>query len=334
MGSLPAEMIEWLKYPNETLVAVFGNRPDMRLTLLVFIGHMTVSLLFALLLVRSFGKRLKSSPIGLYSIFFCFNFFVPVLGAIGTVLTLIFFVRFSKHAARHEFFNVPLPPFQVESASMPVGMGEGGAWSRLRETALPRGQRLKALLAVGTSAGSNSNRFLQLASIDSDDEIRLLAINLCGRQEQSIQKTISTALEQLKSTSDSATRRALFRSLVFSYWEMIYNSVSQDNLHDFYLEQALKYTNLAHETGENTPDLAILMIRIHLRKRELHEAERAIQEALALGADQFRIMPYQAEIAFLKRDFTALKRLMGQNQMAKQRPTIGPLAQFWGEYAD
>lgn len=311
------------------LLAIFGSQSLWQRTLLFFVGHLIASALLALLLTASFSKRFSGPRIGLYALFFSFNFFVPALGAVGTLLTLIYFIKFFNNTARTEFFSVPLPPFQVESVSMPVGMGEGGAWSRLRTIGLPRAQRMKALLAVGNSDGGNASRFLKLATGDNDDEIRLLAFNLSGRQERSIQQTISTALEQLREAETSAAKARLCRVLAFSYWEMIYNSMAQDKLQDFYMEQAVRYVGQALETGKNTPDLAILMVRIHLRMRDYQQAEIALEEALALGADRFRILPYQAEIAFQKRDYIAIKQLIGQNPMVKYRPSIGPVAQFW-----
>lgn len=312
------------------LLAIFGSQPFWQRTVLFFAGHLIASTLLALLLTGIFSKRFNAPRAGLYALFFCFNFFVPALGAVGTLLTLVYFIRFLNNAARTEFFSVPLPPFQVESASMPVGMGEGGAWSRLRTIGLPRAQRMKALLAVGNGDGGNVSRFLQLATGDNDDEIRLLAFNLCGRQERAIQQIISTTLEQLGDSDTPAGNAGLCRTLAFSYWEMIYNSLAQDKLQDFYMEQVVRYVRQALETGENTPDLAILMVRVHLRKRDYHQAEIALEEALALGADSFRTLPYQAEIAFQRRDYSAIKLLIGQSPMVKYRPSIGPVAQFWG----
>jgi uncharacterized protein HemY len=96
------------------------------------------------------------------------------------------------------------------------------------------------------------------------------------------------------------------------------------------MEQAVRYVSQALETGGNSADLAILMIRIHLKKRDVAQAEGALEEAMALGADRFRILPYQAEIAFHRRDYGTIKRLVTQSPMVKYRPSIGPVAQFWG----
>jgi hypothetical protein len=312
------------------LLALFGPEPLVQRTVLFIVGHLIASALLALLLTNSFSKRFNAPQAGLYAFFFSFNFFVPALGAVGTLLTLFYFIRFLNNTVRTEFFSVPLPPFQVESAAMPIGMGEGGAWSRLRTVRLPRAHRMKALLAVGSSDGGNVSRFLQLATGDNDDEIRMLAFNLCGRQERSIQLVISTALERLKDADISAGRADLCRTLAFAYWEMVYNSLAQDKLQDFYMEQAVRYVRQALETGENSADLAVLMIRIHLKKRDVTQAERALEEAIALGVDRFRILPYQAEIAFHLRDYSTIKRLVEQSPMVKYRPSIGPVAQFWG----
>jgi hypothetical protein len=329
MGTIKLMMYGWLS-EQTALLAIFSSQPVWRRTFLFLIGHLIASALFALLLTGSFSKRFKASRAGLFAFFFSFNFFVPVLGALGTLLTMLYFIKFPNNAARTEFFNVPLPPFQVESASIPVGMGEGGAWSRLRSIALPRDQRLKALLAVGNSAGSNASRFMQLATGDIDDEIRLLAFNLSGRNEQLIQHITTTALGQLKDADSPVSRAALCRTLAFNYWEMIYNSMARDKLQNFYMEQAERYVRQALETGENTPELAILMIRIYLKKHDYQQAQHAIAEALALGVDRYKIMPYQAEIAFQKRDYAAIKQMIGQSPMVKFRPSIGPVAQFWG----
>lgn len=311
------------------LLALFGSQPLRQSAVIFCAGHLIASALLALLFSISFGSRFNAPRAGLYALFFSLNLFVPALGILGTLLTLLYFTRFLNNAVRTEFFSVPLPPFQVDSVSMPIGMGEGGAWSRLRTVGLPRAQRMKALLAVGSSDGGNASRFLRLATGDADDEIRLLAFNLSGRQERTLQQIISTALEQLKDIDTPSGRAHLCRILAYAYWEMIYNSLAQDKLQDFYIEQAVRYVRMALEAGDTTADLAILMVRIHLEKRDYDLAGIALEEARARGAEPFKILPYQAELAFQKRDFTTIKRLVKESPMVKYRPTIGPVAQFW-----
>lgn len=311
------------------LLSIFGSQPVWQRVLLFLVGHLIASSLFALLLTTTFPKQFVLNRRGLLGLFFCFNFFVPVFGAVATLLTMLYFRKYLGNEERTEFFNVPLPPFLADSSGIAPGMGEGGAWTRLKTTGLPREQRLKALMAVGTGSGLNVSNFLQEATGDTDDEIRLLAFNLCEQQEQKIQQSISAALAGLKQAETAEAKGSLCRNLAFSYWEMVYSALAQDELSNFFIEQASKYAAQAQQYAGNDPVLATLIARIHLHRREYQQAEVAIQEALAQDADPVRVVPYQAELAFYKRDFRAIRTLLGQDATIRFKPCIGQVAQFW-----
>lgn len=315
---------------QSALLSIFGTQPVWQRVLFFLAAHLLASVLFSLLLTASFPKRFISSRKGLLGLFFSFNFFVPVFGALGTLLLLLYFKWFLKEAERTEFSNVPLPPFLAESADLGSGMGEGGAWSRLRTLDLPRELRLKALLSVGTSSGHNSSRLLQHATGDSDDEIRLLAFNLHERQEQKIQQTISAELHELKTAETPELKASVCRNLAFSYWEMVYSALAQDDLRDFFVEQAAKYAEQALQLDAKNPALLVLVARIYLQKRDYTLASETIQKALSEGADPLKVLPYQAELAFYERDFKTVRRLLKQDATIRFRPGIGPVAQFWG----
>jgi len=329
MGSLKL-LIYALLSEQSALLAIFGPHPVWQRVLLFLTGHLIASSLFALLLTASFPKQFVGLRRGVLGLFFCLNFFIPAFGAVGTLLILLYFRRYLNSKERAEFSNVPLPPFMPESADLGAGMGEGGAWSRLRTMSLPREQRLKALLSVGSSSGHNFSRLLQHATGDSDDEIRLLAFNLHERQEQKIQQAISAALSQLETAETPQVKASVCRNLAFSYWEMVYSALAQDDLREFFVEQAAKYAGQALHLGGQDPVLLILMARIQLQKRRYDEATRILEEAQAAGADSLKLLPYQAELAFHARDFAAVRRLLQQDRTIRFRPGIGPVAQFWG----
>lgn len=329
MGSLKL-IVYGLLSEQSALLAIFSSQPVWQRLLLFLAGHLIASLLFAGLMSITFPKRFVRQRKAVLALFFCFNFFVPIFGIIGTVLVLFYFRKFQNQRERPEFFNVPLPPFMAESSAVAQGMGEGGAWTRLRTAGLPREQRLKALLAVGSSGGQNASRILQLATGDTDDEIRLLAFNLCERQEQKIQQTIAVSLSELKQLTNSVEKAAVCRNLAFSYWEMVYSALAQAELREFFVGQADRYAGMALEAGGQDPVLLLLLVRIHLHRRDFDLAERSVQQALEAGADPLKVIPYQAELAFHHRDFSAVKRLLGLDAGLRFKPGIGPVAGFWG----
>ncbi|MHB8056759.1 MAG: hypothetical protein ACYDHC_02565 [Desulfuromonadaceae bacterium] len=301
--------------------------------ILFLAGHIIVSTLFSLLLAAMIPGRFDISRRYAVIIIFAFILFVPVLGALGIFLILIFFRYFQYFMERTEFYTVSTPLFMAESGGLAQGMGEGGAWSRLRAPSLPRGMRLKALLAVNAGGGSNSSRLLQMATSDSDDEIRLLAFKLYDQREKVIGAAISEALHKLREfddQDDEGEKRYLFRSLAFSYWEMVFNELNND-LSQFFIEQSLQYATQAYNAEVDDHSLLILIGKIHLRKGDLLLAQKFINLGLVRGAHRDRVIPYLAELAYRQRDFKALKQFFIDDPLLRHKPGIGPVAKFWME---
>lgn len=288
------------------------------------IASVVFALLLALLIPGRFNVRRRVAVVLIFS----FVFFMPFFGAIGLLVVLIYFRYFQHFQSRTEFYNLPPLPFMAESGGLAPGMGEGGAWSRLRTQSLPRIVRLKALMAVSSSMGQNTSRLLQMATSDPDDEIRLLAFNLYDQREKVISASISDALHSLRYASDDEEQVLLNRQLAFSYWEMVFNELNND-LVDFFITQSLHYACQARELGSNDPSLLILMGRIYLHKGDSEQASEYINLGFQQGAHRDRVIPYLAELAYLRRDFKSLKRYFETDPLLRFKPGIGPVAKFW-----
>lgn len=282
------------------------------------------SMVFAAIIPGRFNVRRRMAVL----LIFGFLFFIPVFGLVGMLAVLLYFKSFQRDRERTEFFTVSLPPFMNESGATASGMGEGGAWSRLRTQGLPRIARLQALLAASASKGHNSSRLLQMATSDSDDEIRLLAFKLYDQREKIIGAAISDALQKLRDTEDPDKRTELYRKLAFSYWEMVFNEINND-LMEFFIGQSIAYAQKAYDQGAADPSLMILLGRIHLRKGDIGQAEEFISKGLANGAHRDRVIPYLAEIAYRRRDFNSLKGFFKTDPLLRYKPGIGPVAKFW-----
>jgi hypothetical protein len=296
--------------------------------MLFLVGHSIASAAFSLILAvmvpGRFGIRLRYAQIMIFTFIFC----VPAFGALVIFVILIYFRYFQHFKERTEFNTVSMPPFMVESGGPSPGMGEGGAWSRLRTPGLPRSMRLKALLAVNAGGGFNSSRLLQMATSDSDDEIRLLAFNLYDNREKVIGAAISEALHSLRESGDPDEKLHIYRKLAFSYWEMVFNELNND-LSEFFIGQSLQYATMVYDSGADDPSLLILIGRIHLRKGDLQQAQKFINLGLEHGAHRDRVIPYLAEMAYRQRDFKALKQFFENDPLLRYKPGIGPVAKFW-----
>jgi len=310
------------------LISLFSDHGRVINLVFFLIGHTIATACFSIILAymvpQRFGVRYGNALAAIFGLIF----FVPAFGALGMFTILIYFRYFQQFKARTEFYSAPLPPFMAESGGLAPGMGEGGAWSRLRTASVPRNMRLKALLAVSAGGGQNSSRLLQMATGDSDDEIRLLAFKLADQREKVIGATISESLKALKSAESDMERLGLYRKLAFSYWEMVFNELNRD-LSEFFIGQSLHYANMVLGSGKEDHALMILLARIYLRKGELEQAEEFINMGLQMGAHRDKVVPYLAELAYRKRDFRLLKGLFAADPLLRFKPGIGPVAKFW-----
>lgn len=311
------------------LQALFSQQQVWTRLILFLVSHLIAAVTLAFLLRLALPRQADTKKWGSLALFFSFAFFIPVLGCIGMLGALVYFRFFLRFDARPEFFSVPMTPFMQESGGPAPGMGEGGAWSRLRSESLPRPMRLKALLAAGSSSSRNASRLLHFATSDNDDEIRLLAFNLADQREKVISKTISQSLAELKNASGRDERLLHCRKLAFSYWELIFNDLAQKDLAEFYVLQSISYATQALDMYANDPNLLILLGRLYLWRGDLEAAEKAINDAMDHGAHRDRVVPYLAELAFLRRDFITMKSCFELNPLLRHKPGIGPVAQFW-----
>lgn len=297
-----------------------------RLGLFTFM-HLTASVCIALLLTMSLPRHYEGR--GSTALFFSFSFCIPLFGASGMILALIYFSRMTGQRSRAEFSTIPVPGFMEEGGYSAPVMGEGGAWSRLRNSRAPRDLRLKALLSVGSISGGNSSRLLQLATGDLDDEIRMLAFALYDTREKEISSSITEALAALKSAERDEEKGEICRRIAFSYWEIVYNELARDELRAFFLSQAHHYALRAVEYAGAEPALTALLGRIYLMRGEMDLAEASAHEALQQGAHPDRILPYLAELAFARHDYEAVRGIFTRDPSLRHKPGIGNVVRFW-----
>lgn len=311
------------------IAAMFMSLPLWERVCIYFLTHGAASFTFALFMTMLLPSRYSGRQRAIFALFFCFSFCIPLFGAFGMLVSLIYFRFFLKTGERAEFSAVPVPDFVAESGYTPPVMGEGGAWSRLSNELVSRELRLKALLSVGSLEGGNSSRLLQLASADPDDEIRLLAVAIFDQREKLISADITEALVSLKACLDRSEQGALCRRLAFSYWEIVYNELARDELREFFVQQALSYADRALGLIGEDSALTALKGRIHLLRGDVEKAEAAASAALEQGAHPDRILPYLAELAFVRRDFKALRSIFDLDSTLRHKPGIGHVVRFW-----
>lgn len=221
---------------------------------------------------------------------------------------------------------MPELPFQPVDMDQQIIYSEGGLRQILHEAG-SIDKRLKALLATRQMADRDAVELLQEALKDPADDVRLLAYSMLEQKEKALAsqaRRLQVAIED----PDSENPLLLKRRLAQVWWEMAYLGLAQGSLRSYYLDSARRLLL------ELTDALAMhndwrLLGRIELALGNIIAARSAFDHALERGAPQELILPYQAEVAFLERDFQRVRFCLASLTHFRPNQNVRAVIEGW-----
>lgn len=257
-------------------------------------------------------------------------FSVPVLGGVGLLLGVLLGLRWPRVSDDSPYARVDIPelPHQPLHVSAEPQYGQGGLVGVLLDSPDPD-KRLRALMATRQMPPRAAVPILRMALRDRVDDVRLLAYSMLDRMEQRINDRIRRLRAGLQVTrSDGHVR--VQRSLAQQYWELAYLGLSQGDVLEHVLEQAQSYADAALALEPDDAGAHFLRGRILLQRGRLDEASQSFARALATGMAADDVLPYQAELAFLRRDYPQVRGFLGRiNPWARRNPPLSDIAEYW-----
>ncbi len=260
---------------------------------------------------------------------FLLAWFLPVLGAVLVLVLPLYARLIGRRPAVADFRAVRLPEFTAPPREPVLKYGVGSIRSRLTNLALSADVRLKALLTVQAMPGNLSTRLLREVLSDPADDLRLTAYGMLDRGEKYLNQTIQTNLKLLEGETDATRQAFLNKQLAMNYWELVYQGFAQGELRAFSLNAALRHARAAMQRLGDDADLWVLVGRIALEHRDLDAAEEAFGKAQRRAVRSGRINTYLAELAFLRRDFATVRKLIGDMSRHEAGLSTEPLRAFW-----
>jgi len=230
---------------------------------------------------------------------------------------------------------MPLPDFDPHQQAS-TSRRQAGLQSFLANPNVPVASRMRAMVALGSVPGRIASPMLRTALGDSSEDLRLLAYSMLDAKEREISKTIHQELQLFEHARQSEGDapygpRGLqaARALTDLYAELVYQGVAQGDVRDHAIKQSLHYCDLVLA---QRPDNALLLLR---RGRLLHMQGRAVESlacyerSLALGMEPARVVPYQAELLFDRREFSKAQALMRSLDIEQALPRLKPSIRYW-----
>lgn len=188
--------------------------------------------------------------------------------------------------------------------------------------------RRNAILAVKDLDVRAALPLLRKGLQDSDEQVRIFAQNSLS----DLLEKFETRIKALESRSQSRPEDvAAAVGLAEQYFELVYLEVAGDEETSAHLlGQAIEILDRAARQAPRNSRVALLQLRYALRQRNREVARRALQRVKALNVDEQVVLPWEAELAFLERDWRQVKALLavfGDRRFVN--PRVESIAEYW-----
>ncbi|HUQ25413.1 MAG TPA: tetratricopeptide repeat protein [Burkholderiales bacterium] len=275
-----------------------------------FVLHGVASAFAAVTLLSLLPAEQMQRPTAVFVLFFSLNFFLPVLGVIGTLGTAVLArlgsvprmnLRLRLHAA---------PRYEIQAEERASPRTRRGVRVRLTDAAGPAEARLSALLSAQAMPARAANPLIREMLSDPSEDVRLIAYGILDTREKTINARIH-ALARLLPQAQGARRAAIEKQLAELYCELMYQGLVQGDLRAHAAAQARAHVEQALAINGDDPALHALLGRIALRSGDYDTAERALGIERLRGRPEARMLPYLAELGFRRRRLDQVRIVAG-----------------------
>jgi polysaccharide biosynthesis protein PelE len=295
-----------------------------------FMPIITIHIGSGLLMALAFGFRgFRKTNSSFMAFVFIFCLVLPILGIFGLLIGVWPALGGVVQSPNPDYKTLSSELIHARGPLFAARFGLGGFRTRLLQSNIHANRRLSLLMALGRRSTSAGNRLLRDLLRDPTDEIRLAAYAILDRRERELQTSLLAATANLKPADNVAMRGVAWHHLATLHWEAVYQGLAEGELSQQHLGKALQAVREALQLNGNDPSLLLLQARILARQGAIPEAMGSYASLAKYGIPTRRVLPYQAEQAFLARDFTAVGAYLSAFSDTEQNPALDKVIRFW-----
>lgn len=292
--------------------------------------HAAASALLALSLLPLLPRRQAKPRWATWLLMAACSYAVPVAGFLGVLVAFAVLRSLRRKPATDEFDSVHLPDFDQHQHRL-SHFRHAGLGSFLGNTKAPIQARMRAMAALQYAAGRTASPLLRRVLGDPSEDLRLLAHGMLDNLEKRINRAIDHELNALQAGARGAEQLQSVQRLSDLYWELIYHDLVQGDLREHAIAQSLHYCTMALEHNDHNAALHLRHGRLLHEQARTQEADQAYARARALGLPATRVLPYQAQLAFERRDYARTRQLMGELHQWGALPRLRPVIDYWNQ---
>ena len=296
---------------------------------LFYLIHSIISLVIAFISVQFLKNRFTDTFLYILLFFFVFNLALPFVGYFMTIWIVYYLssIKYEKQLTNVNAIN--MIEFENEFPKMQRIFGEGAMGKLLSDDTAPSSLKMKALVSLADNSNKNDVMLIKNSLSDKNDEIRLYSFAVIDNLERGINSKIHTKLKLYLGTEDSKIKIKAAEELSLLYWDMVYFELGDSNLKKFMIDEVKKYANIVLDVYPQNEKINVLLGKTYLQEQDFNKAELYFSNALKQGNNQSFIVSYLAEIAFNKKEFSTVRKLLNNAHGLKTNALLYPIVKQW-----
>jgi len=294
-----------------------------------YMVHSTISLALSLISSSILQRRFEDGRFKITLFFWMFNMSLPLIGYLMTVWLVYYltYVKYEKQLTNTHSIN--MIDFENEFPKVIRLFGEAAMEKLLSEDISSSSIKMKALVSLSDNASRTDVALIKSSLSDRNDEVRLYSFAVIDKLERGINGQIHEKLK-LYTDADSAKERvARAEELAHLYWDLVYFELADENLKKFIVSEVEKYAKIVLDVDPDNVKINILLGKTYLMDREVDEAESCFKNVVKNGKNIDFIVPYLAEIFFIKRSFAEVKNLFANARGLGTNTLLYPITEQW-----
>lgn len=256
--------------------------------------------------------------------------FLPVGGPVLFLSLMLMSVAFPSVRRPAEFTLIENPTFVTYLISR-VRHGMGARLrSRLENPLVSADDRLSAMAAFRTLPPHITGSVLQNLLTDKSEDLRLLAYGIFDTAEKVIMQEVVRAREKITQAATAAELAGINSRLAELHWELIYQNFVRGEMRGHALKHVEQYAREALELNSRDANMWYLLGRCAMLNEKPEKAEIFFLRAQRNQFPSGRLLPWQAEAAFLRGEYTKIPEMLAPvSHNGTVSSTLQPVVRYW-----
>jgi tetratricopeptide (TPR) repeat protein len=298
---------------------------------IVVLLHLIISFILSYIYGSYLQQRYKDKKRNIIFFLFVFNFFLPMIGYVATIILAHYLVKVEYEQSLKNVELLDLNLFETNFIQVHRHFGEGLIQTVLLNEYISTDKKIMALVAISENISKHNINIIKMGLSSHDDEVRLYAFSILDSLEKDINTKIFQNLSEYKTSQEGTKKHAMLaKDLAFLYWELIYYELSEDVLLHYLLREVKHYALVAQKVLKNDVKISFLLGRVYMKENKY---DRALTEFILTTELDKEMLPYTApyicELYFLKRFFRPIKSIMKHTKNLELNTTLFPIVEQW-----